>query len=182
MNRRSPLRPVDDLGPSEVHVGALGPQHQGLTVVVRRGRNVLTGPLIGTPSASMTKPLLVLQVGDFRVALQPTASVLVVPDGGKAVITLTPQTVPDRSESGRGPSPSSGVVGDAINGERSMKLLPGRWRNRRKCLCSCEGKRSHGGCAGGVAMTSGCDWAMRYWVNHGRLPSQNRVSLPGDGT
>lgn len=101
MNRRPALIPVGDLGPSEVHVGALGSQHQGLTVIVRRVRNVLTGPLMGLPSPSVTRPLLVLQVGDFRVALHPTASVLVVPEGGKAVITLKPQTVPARP----GPSP-----------------------------------------------------------------------------
>ncbi|WP_145929585.1 hypothetical protein [Mycobacterium intracellulare] len=86
----------------------------------------------------MTTPLLVLQVGDFPVALHPTESVLVVPDGSKAVITLTPQQPVTASSAlgcgAAGPrSLSGGVVADAINGERSMKLLPGRWRNRRKC-------------------------------------------------
>lgn len=140
---------------------------------MRRGRNVLTGPLMWVPSASMTKPLLVLQVGDFPVALHPTAVVLTVPDGCKATITVTPQGVPAPCASGRASDSSGGVVGDAINGERSMKLLPGRWRNRRKCYCGCGGKSSHGGYAGGVAMTSGCEWAMRYWVNHGQLPARD---------
>lgn len=176
MNRCSALRPVGDLGPCEVHVGALGVQHVGVTVVVRRGRNIVTGPLMGIPSESMTTPLLVLQVGDFPVALHPTESVLVVPDGSKAVITLTPQQPVTASSAlgcgAAGPrSLSGGVVADAINGERSMKLLPGRWRNRRKCHCGCGGKRSHGGYVGTVAMTSGCEWAMRYWVVHAQLPS-----------
>lgn len=60
-----------------------------------------------------------------------------------------------------------GVVADASIHQRSMKLLPGRWRNRRKCHCGCGGKRSHGGYANGVAMTGGCEWSMRRWVKFG---------------
>lgn len=115
------------------------------------------------------------------MALHPTARVLVVPEGGKAIITVTPRAAPARPEPDRPSGPSGGVVGDAINGERSMKLLPGRWRNRRKCHCGCGGKRSHGGYAGGIAMISGCEWAMRYWVNHGQLPTRSRVAVPGEG-
>jgi hypothetical protein len=176
------LRSVDELGPSEVHVGALASRHVGLMVVVRRGRNVLAGRLMGVPSASMTKPLLVLQVGDFPVALDPTAVVLTVPDGCKATVTVTPQRTPARSESGGEAATSAWVVGDAINGERSMELLPGRWRNRRKCYCGCGGKSSHGGYAGGLAMTSGCEWAMRYWVNHGQLPTPDSDRPTSEGT
>lgn len=136
---------------------------------MRRGRNILAGPLMYPPTDSMTKPLLVLRVGDFNVALHPTADVLVIPDGGKAVITVTPRSTPVKPEP---PNQGvSGAIGDAINGERTMNLLPGRWRNRRRCLCGCGGKRSHGGYAGGIAMVSGCEWAMRYWVSHGQLPT-----------
>jgi hypothetical protein len=66
------------------------------------------------------------------------------------------------------------AIGDAINGERTMALLPGHWRNRRKCHCGCDGKQSHGGYADGIAMTGGCEWAMRYRVNHGELPTTNK--------
>lgn len=176
VNRHPVLRPVGDLGPYEVHVGALGVHYVGVTVVVQRGRNILTGPLMELPAESMTKPLLVLRVGDFSVALHPTTSVLVVPHGCQAVVTLTPQHMSATSTSSRAAGPSSlrgGVVGDAINGERSMELLPGRWRNRRKCYCGCGGKSSHGGYAGGVAMVCGCEWAMRYWVNHGQLTARS---------
>lgn len=168
------LRPVDELGPSEIHAGALAAHHVGLTVIVRRGSTVLAGRLMAVPTASMTKPLLVLRVGDFQVALHPTAVVSTVPDGAKANITVAPRKTPTPRRRGTIPAPASsgGVVADATNGERSMKLLPGRWRNRRKCYCGCGGKSSHGGYANGVAMTSGCEWAMRYWVTHGQLPTR----------
>lgn len=148
-------------------------------MVVRRGRTVLVGPLMGIPTASTTKPLLVVQVGDYPVALHPTAVIRTIPHGGKATITVTPQSMPAVHEHGRaaaGSQPGGGAIGDAINGKRSMKLLPGRWRNRRKCYCGCGAKQSHGGYADGIAMTSGCEWAMRYWVNHGQLPTLK----PGD--
>lgn len=60
-----------------------------------------------------------------------------------------------------------GVIGDANAHQRYMKLLPGRYRNRRKCPCGCGGKASHGGYVNGLAMTSACEWAMRQWVKCG---------------
>ncbi|OHU47279.1 hypothetical protein BKG82_26885 [Mycobacteroides chelonae] len=172
------LHAVSELRPYEVHVGALTDQHVGLTVAVRRGLNVLTGPLDGVPTESMTRPLLVLDVGDFSVALHPTAVVTVVPDNARLTITVAPKRKAVAPPSARetalrtvaSSSRSVAAVGDAVNGHRSIKLLPGRFRNRRKCHCRCGGKQSHGGYADGIAMTAGCEWSMRYWVNHGQLP------------
>lgn len=170
------LHALSELQPYEVHVGALADKHVGLTVAVRRGRNVLTGPLDGVPTESMTTPLLVLDVGEFSVALHPTETVTVVPDNAQLIITLTPKSktaAASHESSSLATAPRSrsvAAVGDAVNGHRSMKLLPGRFRNRRKCYCGCGGKRSHGGYADGIAMTGGCEWSMRYWVNHGQLP------------
>lgn len=85
------LQPVPDLGPYEINVGALSATHVGHIIAVRRGRNILTGPLIYPPSKSVTKPLLVLYLGDFPVALHPAAAVMVVPDGYKTTITIAPK-------------------------------------------------------------------------------------------
>lgn len=85
------LQAVADLGPYEINVGALSARHVGLTVAVRRRRNTLTGPLLHPPSKSMTKPLLVLQVGDFQVALHPSAAVMVIPEDYRATITIAPK-------------------------------------------------------------------------------------------
>lgn len=63
-----------------------------------------------------------------------------------------------------------GVIGDTANHQRYMRLLPGRYRNRRRCFCGCGGKKSHGGYANGLAMTGGCEWSMRVWVKTGELP------------
>jgi hypothetical protein len=40
------------------------------------------------------KPLLVLQLGQFTVALHPAAAVMVVPEGYKATITIGPAEAP----------------------------------------------------------------------------------------
>lgn len=85
------LQAVVDPEPYEINVGALRASHVGLTVVVRRGRNILTGPLMGLPDESMTRPLRVLQLGTFRVALHPGQVVMVIPDGYKATITVAPR-------------------------------------------------------------------------------------------
>lgn len=93
LQRPRRLQPVADLvGPCEINVGALSARHVGLTIAVRRGRNILTGPLIHTPAKSMTKPFLVLRVGDFDVALHPGAVVMVVPEDYKATITIGPKS------------------------------------------------------------------------------------------
>ena len=83
------LQPVADLGPYEINVGALSARHVGLTIAVRRGRNILTGPLMHTPAESMTKPL---RVGDFDVALHHGAVVMVIPEDYKATITVGPKS------------------------------------------------------------------------------------------
>lgn len=67
--------------------------------------------------------------------------------------------------------PAWGVIADARTQQRYMKLLPGRYRNRRKCPCKCGGKCSHGGYVNGLAMTMGCELSMRRWVKHGFQPT-----------
>lgn len=94
IQRPKRLQAVPDLGPYEINVGALSSTHVGLIIAVRRGRNTLTGPLLYPPSKSVTKPLLVLQLGQFTVALHPAAAVMVVPEGYKATITIGPTEAP----------------------------------------------------------------------------------------
>lgn len=86
------LQAVPELGPYEIHVGALAKCHVGLTIVVRRGRNLLTGPLLYVPAASQVPPKLVLQVGDFSVALHPANVVMVIPTDYKATVSVSPRT------------------------------------------------------------------------------------------
>lgn len=85
------LQAVPELGPYEIHVGALAKCHVGLTVVVRRGRNLLTGPLRFVPAPSQVAPKLVLQVGDFSVALHPANTVMVIPADFKATVSVSPR-------------------------------------------------------------------------------------------
>lgn len=85
------LQAVVDPEPYEINVGALTASHVGLTVAVRRGRNILTGPLMGRLTESMTTPLLVLQLGTFQVALHPGQVVMVIPAGYRATITVAPR-------------------------------------------------------------------------------------------
>lgn len=85
------LHAVPELGPYDIHVGALCARHIGLTVAARRGRNTLTGPLMFPPTESRTKPLLVLHLGDFAVALHPAATVIVVPENFQATIVIAPK-------------------------------------------------------------------------------------------
>lgn len=79
-----------------------------------------------------------------------------------------------------------GVIGDSLTHQRYVKLLPGRYRNRRKCWCGCGGKISHGGYANGLAMTSGCEWAMRRWVKDPLWHAKAKLAAlhtaqPGEG-
>ena len=60
-----------------------------------------------------------------------------------------------------------GQVADARTGPRYSELLPGRFRNRRRCYCGCGAKASHVGMANGLGMTSGCELSMRRWVRDG---------------
>ena len=92
------LQLVPELGPYEINVGALSSVHVGLTVAVRQGRNTLTGPVMYVPAESMTKPLLVLRLGIFDVALHPAATVMVVPVGYKATVVIAPKPTPGQQE------------------------------------------------------------------------------------
>lgn len=60
-----------------------------------------------------------------------------------------------------------GWHGSATDGPRYAQLLPGRYRNRRRCHCGCGGKASHAGMANGVALTNGCELSMRRWARDG---------------
>lgn len=91
VRRSRRLQPVPELGPYEINVGALSTAHVGQTIALRRGRNTLTGPLLFPPAKSVTKPLLVLRLGQFSVALHPAAAVMVVPEGYKTTITIAPR-------------------------------------------------------------------------------------------
>ncbi|MBY6388893.1 hypothetical protein HG717_34050 [Rhodococcus erythropolis] len=102
VRRSRRLQPVPELGPYEINVGALSTAHVGQIIAVRRGRNTLTGPLLFPPAKSVTKPLLVLRLGEFSVALHPAAAVMVVPEGYKTTITIAPRgnEAPNRSAKG----------------------------------------------------------------------------------
>ena len=85
------LQAVPALGPYEVHVGALSSVHVGLTVIVCRRRNTVSGRLQHVPQQSMgDKRLLVVDLGEFRTALHPAAKVWVVPEGYKARVVIEP--------------------------------------------------------------------------------------------
>lgn len=89
MSRSRRLQAVPELGPFEMHVGALSTAHVGLTIAVARRHNTLTGPLRHVPMQSMgDKRLLVLQLGDFSTALHPAAKVWVIPDGYRATVNI----------------------------------------------------------------------------------------------
>lgn len=47
------------------------------------------------PAKSVTKPLLVLRLGDFDAALHPATAVMIVPDGYRATITIAPARTPE---------------------------------------------------------------------------------------
>lgn len=83
------LQALPDLGPYEVHAGALTDAHIGLTIGVRRAHNTLTGPLMSTPAKSQVPPFIVLQLGQFSAAVHPADVVLAVPGGYRATITIT---------------------------------------------------------------------------------------------
>lgn len=49
-----------------------------------------------------------------------------------------------------------------------MKANKGR---HKKCHCGCKGFQTHTGFANGLALTSGCEWKVRKWVNSERTPT-----------
>lgn len=85
---------------------------------------------------------------------------------------MTPREVRARLEGGA----SFGTYGSANEHRRYVELLPGRYRNRRKCDCTCGGKSSHVGMCNGLGMTSGCEWSMRRWAAAGPV---NRAARGG---
>lgn len=87
-NRSRRLHVLPDLGPYQIHAGALTKAHLGATVIVRRGRSVLIGPLTSVQD-SITKPRKTIQVGDHTGNYGPTQLLTVVPEAFDATITLT---------------------------------------------------------------------------------------------
>lgn len=84
------LRAVPELGPYEIHVGALSKTHVGLVVAIVRKQNTLTGRLRAVPAESQVKPLLVVELGDFRKGMHPSEKVMVIPDGYRATVSVAP--------------------------------------------------------------------------------------------
>lgn len=68
-----------------------------------------------------------------------------------------------------------GRWGSAIAHKRYVVLIPGRWRNRRRCHCGCGGRRSHAGMANGVTLASGCELSMRRWAKTGEYRTQAEI-------
>lgn len=65
--------------------------------------------------------------------------------------------------------PSWGTHGSSIEHQRYAHRITGRI-GRRKCDCGCGRRSTHTGCANGVALTSGCELAIRRWVRDGTGP------------
>jgi hypothetical protein len=63
----------------------------------------------------------------------------------------------------RGGTAAWGVMGSSIEHVRYAEPI----KSRKKCLCGCEGKRTHAGMANGVCLTSGCELTIRRWVKTG---------------
>jgi hypothetical protein len=74
-----------------------------------------------------------------------------------------------------------GQVADSTTMPRYAELMPGRYRNRRRCDCGCEGKASHTGMVNGLGMTSGCELSIRRWARSGVGPTRQRqTQLDGE--
>lgn len=85
------LRVLPELGPYEVHVGALTKAHVGKLVALTRKRATVVGRLDHVPMESLTKPLLIVQLGDYRTPLHPSEVVMVIPDSHKATVIVEPR-------------------------------------------------------------------------------------------
>ncbi len=68
-----------------------------------------------------------------------------------------------------------GTISSAADHLRYMYLLPGRYRNRRRCHCGCGGKASHGGAANGLALVAGCELSMHRWVKTGEFRTHEEL-------
>ncbi|MFC9898509.1 hypothetical protein ACFVMC_32865 [Nocardia sp. NPDC127579] len=64
---------------------------------------------------------------------------------------------------------TGGRVGSAESGHRTSKVMPPRYRSRRRCYCGCAGKATHTGFADGVTLVTGCELSIRRWVRTGEL-------------
>lgn len=87
------LRVVPELSAYELNVGALTDAHRGRTVVVQHN-GVVVASKLDFLAESVHEPLIVLQLGDLRLALHPAEVVTVVPREHKVTLTITEQPGP----------------------------------------------------------------------------------------
>jgi hypothetical protein len=86
------LRVLPDLGLYEIHVGALCGVHVGKLIVITHRHATIVGRLDQVPAPSLTKPLLVVELGErHTLALHPSKVVKVVPDSHKATVVVEPR-------------------------------------------------------------------------------------------
>jgi len=64
-------------------------EHVGRIVAVRRGPTVIAGPLKSVTD-SLTEPLLILEIGEFKTAVLPDHPVTVAPAGHRLTIVARP--------------------------------------------------------------------------------------------
>jgi hypothetical protein len=91
------LRPVGELQPFEVNVGSLSESHLNMVVGVRWQGMSIAGRMCQLPTPSLTRPLLIVRLGDrgqLPLALHPADAVLIVPEGHRAAIVISPRDVP----------------------------------------------------------------------------------------
>lgn len=88
------LRALPELGPYEIHVGSLNETHVGKLVAITRKRATVVGRLDHNPMESLTKPLRIVQLGDYRTPMHPSEVVTVIPDTHKAMVTIEAREKP----------------------------------------------------------------------------------------
>ncbi|MBM4517484.1 hypothetical protein GS432_19445 [Rhodococcus hoagii] len=93
------LRPLPDLGKHQITASQLATNgmdgnpiyqsdHIGRIVAVRRRETYIVGPLRSVMD-SMTPPLLILEIGEFKTAVHPAHPVTVAPDGYRLTVVAS---------------------------------------------------------------------------------------------
>lgn len=89
------LRVLPDLGPYEIHAGALTATHIGKTIAVQTPSAVIAGPLTALEESLLQgRTRLILRIstnstaGDLRVGVHPSETVTVLPDRHKLSVTV----------------------------------------------------------------------------------------------
>ncbi|MCZ9635138.1 hypothetical protein [Rhodococcus sp. BH5] len=100
------LQTIPDLGPHEIVASQLATNGMGTdgepnlyqsdrigrTVAVRHHGAIVAGTL-RTVTDSLTYPLIILEIGYFKVAIHPTHPVTVAPEGYRLAVTAKPLEV-----------------------------------------------------------------------------------------